>query len=378
MDPMTGRERLTNILAGQPNERLVWTTLVDDVTRSVMPPEVRRLHVLDFYRHVGCDILQFGDYGLPAEDRPISPAALRQPVRTVRSESDGLVTRATVSQWGELTASWRSGHPVTYPVETLADLEVLTRIWAHSRYEEVQDSRPEESLRRVEERIGDDGLYVATTAPSPVQQLIEGDLGLERFCYFLQDHPRQMEELLAAMHRCRVQEYEILARRTAAPAIVPVENTSSTLTSPSMYRQLSLPQIAEYARIVHKHGRKFILHMCGLLKGLLPVLKETHLDGINGLTPPTVGDTPYEAALDALGEGLILLGAGFPGQVFQKPGATAGEIQSTLDSLDTPRLRRARLLLWMGADGLPTPLERFLAVREWMDRHGGPTTQTGS
>lgn len=370
MAAMTGRERLTNILDGRPNDRLAWTTLVDDTTRSVMPAPVRQLHVLDFYRHVGCDILQFGDYGLPAEDRTASPAVLRQPVQRARTESDGLILRATVSQWGELTATWRRGHPVKYPVERPADLEVLTNIWAHSRYEEVQDSQPEESLRRIEERIGDDGIYVATTAPSPVQQLIEGDMGLEQFCYFLQDHPRQMEELLAAMHRCRVQEYEILARRTPCPAIIPVENTSSTLTSPSMYRQLSLPQIAEYARIVHRHGKKFILHMCGLLKCLLPVLKETGLDGINGLTPPTVGDTPCEAALDALGEDLILLGAIFPGQVFQRPGATAGEIHRTLDSLDTPRLRRARLLLWMGADGLPTPLERFLAVREWMEKKG--------
>jgi hypothetical protein len=40
-----------------------------------------------------------------------------------------------------------------------------------------------------------------------------------------------------------------------------------------------------------------------------------------------------------------------------------------LDRLYTPRIRRANLLLWLGADGLPTPLERFLWVGEWMDEN---------
>jgi len=44
---MTGRERLRRILRQQPVDRLAWTTLVDDRTRSVMPEEIRRLPVLD-------------------------------------------------------------------------------------------------------------------------------------------------------------------------------------------------------------------------------------------------------------------------------------------------------------------------------------------
>jgi len=32
----------------------------------------------------------------------------------------------------------------------------------------------------------------------------------------------------------------------------------------------------------------------------------------------------------------------------------------------TPRIRHANFVLWLPADGQPLPLERFLAVREWM------------
>ena len=61
---MTGRERLLNVLNRKPIDRVAWTTLVDDKTRSVMPQHAREMPVLDFYRQVGCDILQFGNYGL--------------------------------------------------------------------------------------------------------------------------------------------------------------------------------------------------------------------------------------------------------------------------------------------------------------------------
>jgi len=43
--------------------------LVDDVTCSGMPDEVRRLTPIEFYRRIGCDIVQLGNYGLAQELR---------------------------------------------------------------------------------------------------------------------------------------------------------------------------------------------------------------------------------------------------------------------------------------------------------------------
>ena len=60
----------------------------------------------------------------------------------------------------------------------------------------------------------------------------------------------------------------------------------------------------------------------------------------------------------------------FPTEVFHAPSTTPAQIHRTLDELFTPRLRRAHMLLWVAADGLPTPLERLLAVRDWFDRNG--------
>jgi len=159
-----------------------------------------------------------------------------------------------------------------------------------------------------------------------------------------------------------------VARRTLAPAVMPVENTSSTLIGPAMYERLSLPQISDFIAVMHRHGKKAVLHMCGHLKALLPAIKKTELDGINGLTPPPVGSATYEEALDALGDDVILLGSIMDPTVFQAPTFSKERLWRELDRVYTPRVRRAHFLLWVAADGLPTPLERFLAIGEWFEK----------
>ena len=52
--------------------------------------------------------------------------------------------------------------------------------------------------------------------------------------------------MLAVMHAKRLREYDILARRTTAEVVIPVENTSSALISSRAVSAYSLPQIRDY------------------------------------------------------------------------------------------------------------------------------------
>ena len=99
---------------------------------------------------------------------------------------------------------------------------------------------------------------------------------------------------------------------------------------------------------------------------LLPTIRETGLDGINAVTPPPVGDTEYEDVLDAYGDDFVPLGAVLSPTVFHRAGLGPEELHAFLDRLYTPRLRRAHMVLWLAADGLATPLERFQAAQQWM------------
>lgn len=390
---MKGRQLIQRILNRQSVGRLSWTTLVDEVTCSGMPDEVRRLPPIEFYRHIGCDILQLGNYGLPLELR-VSPAARlvcpevkqevlcedgspltqgSEPIGEIEIGTGGptvdkTVTLRRVSPWGTLATVLKHDHPVEHPVKSLKELRILRAIWEASDYVESQGM--EEVFARVERYIGDDGIYVPWLDPSPVQNLLEYEMGAANFYYLLDDHRQEVEELLAIMHAKRLQEYEIIARRTAADVVVSMENTSSTLISPRLYRQYSVPQLHDYIDILHRYGKIAVLHMCGHLKALLPAIRETGLDGINAATPPPVGTATFEDILDAFGDDFLLFGAVLAPTVFHKAGLDCDELSKCLDNLYTPRLRRARMVLWLAVDGLRTPLEKFQCVARWMSANG--------
>ena len=68
-----------------------------------------------------------------------------------------------------------------------------------------------------------------------------------------------------------------------------------------------------------------------------------------------------------IGEDLIIIGALDPSIFISGP---VEQIAAALDSLYTPRLRRANFILCLGADGICVPIERFQAVADWMNRNG--------
>jgi hypothetical protein len=210
---MTGKERVNNVLRRKSGNSVCWTTLIDAKTTEGMPEEIRKMSSFEFYRHVGCDIMQFGSYGMKGM---LSPSRLIQ-TNTARldvANPDDAFSMTMTSKWGTLTAAWQDGHPVKHPVETLEDLRIFKNIWLNSFYEESTDDEFEKTMRRIVDEIGNDGIMASTISPSPVQQLLENDCGVANFYYLYQDHPEEIKELLAIMHDRRKQEYEILARRT--------------------------------------------------------------------------------------------------------------------------------------------------------------------
>lgn len=364
---MTRRNRLLNLLDGRGIDRPVWTTLIDQATRANMPNLIKEMDHLEFYRYISCDVLQFGICGLRNAESLATPCHLVSPgVETIYSMNlDGSVFIGRKSEWGNLTSSFRNGHPLIYPVQSLADIIILKNIWLNSYYEESEGY--EASITRIMSEIGDDGIYAETVAPSPIQHLIETEMGLSGFYYMFDDHRRDVDELLDIMHNRRLDEYRIIARRSGADVVIPIENTSSLLTSPAIYSGYSLLHMKDYISALHEYSKKAVIHMCGHLKHLIPAIAQTGLDGVNGLTPFPVGDTAYEDVLDAFGDNFVILGGVFPPEILHKSDLTYAQLSAALDSLYTSRIRRSPFLLWAAVDGLPTDMHRFEMLRKWFD-----------
>lgn len=362
---MTGRERILARLQGKPVDCIPFQTLVDDITRSVMSPAYRELPVLDFYRAMDIDLVSFGGYGFPPELREIRPYTIDCGYETETSRDNDVTLSIRKIGRKQLTMRMQNAHPIQYPVETAEDLDILIELWESTAVRPPDEARLRESLNQyetIDAAIGDLGIYVPIVDQSAVQHLIEYECGLENFYYLLADDPEKMERAIAAIQAVRRAEYEYLAQYAPYDVIIPVENTSSLLTSPAIYRQYSLEHIREFSDIMHARGKQSVIHMCGSLLALLPELKETKLDGIHALTPPPIGTCPYDAAFDVLGDDLIVI-TGIGGAVHGMS-ITPEDIRALVQKHLTPRVLNARFITGIGCDGLATPEWKIRAAVE--------------
>ena len=363
---MTGRERLERMIDGLPTDRVCLSTLVDDITRSKMAPEWKDIPVLEFYRKLGYDHLQFGNYGLPEQLRFIPPYTIRCGYTTEREQHGDITIDRRIMDGQSLEIHMKLSHPIKYPVNDEDELELLCRMWETVEVVEKTGTELEESLAsyaRVDAAIGDMGIYVPTVSQSGVQHMLEYESGIENFYYLLEDAPELLEKTVELIQQQRQKIYELLAKHIPCKTIIPVENTSTTMISPSLYRKYTLPHMQKYAETMHKYGKKAIIHMCGHLGALLPELKEVGLDGIHALTEPPVGTCTYEMALDALGDDLVVF-TSFDATIMRDKTKTWEEKRQCIKNTLRERIVAGNFCFGAGADGRATPIEHFEVIRD--------------
>ncbi|NLG50873.1 MAG: hypothetical protein GX552_12265 [Chloroflexi bacterium] len=359
---MNGRERLTAIMHKEPADRPAWTTLVDDATLGGLPEGLAGMSGLDFYRHVGCEILLLNGWGTGVD---FASPTLEWPAGvevTTRQEGSRQITEL-VAGGARLVWERTGAHPTRFPVSTLEDVGLYRELWEGARYVERDDAPV---FRETNALIGGDGIVTRYCPSSTIPRLLEFDMGTQNFYYLLHDHRQEMEALMRVMHERQMQEFDLLARGPCDVLIL-CENTSTFFISPDIYRRYNGPHVRDFVQAVHAANKTALVHMCGHVHDILEPIKQTGLDGIHALTPPPTGDTPWELALDVLGEDTILVGILDPSIFILAP---LDEIPVALDALYTPRLRRANFCLWVAADGIRVPLERFEAVGAWMRGQG--------
>lgn len=358
---MTGRERLTAILNRRPTDRLSWSALVDGNTLGGLEGPRAGMSGLDFYRHLGCDVFELNGWDTPHGFS--SPALEWGEGVQERTWAEGeLWTHELRCEAGALRSVWRRNHPQRYYVETLEDLLVYRRLWEGARYVPGDDGP---AFAAINALLGDDGVITRFWGPSTIPRLLETDFGTRAFYYLLHDHPAEIEALISLMHQRELEAFALLA---AGPwdSVTLCENTSTYYISPDIYRRFNGPHVRDFAQAVQAAGKRAIIHMCGHVRNLLGDLRWVGADGAHALTPPPTGDTPWELALDALGDETIIFGALDPTIFTLGP---LEDIGPALDRLYTPRLRAAHFCLLVAADGLRVPAERFEAVARWFEAH---------
>ncbi len=171
----------------------------------------------------------------------------------------------------------------------------------------VEDEHYVPQYEHAAAEIAVTGMPTIDVPATPLMHILMWVMDVQPTLMAMIDFEDQMAELMAAVHRKNLEYYRLAAK---GPGLMlrPMEDTSSMLTGPSMYAKHCVGMLNDYARIAHEAGKLFVPHMCGHLDGMLDVLKEVDLDGIEAVTTPPLGDANLPRIREKLGDIWILGG----------------------------------------------------------------------
>jgi hypothetical protein len=206
----------------------------------------------------------------------------------------------------------------------------------HALLDDLRYEPDYEKARAQFAKVGDTGLVTVDAPATPLQHIIMWDLNVQDALMAMYDRTGEMVDLMRHMHEKNLEYYRVAA---AGPGEVvrPMEDTSSMLTGPAMYAEHCAAYLSEYGRIVHEHGKKFIVHMCGHLKDMLPIIKDIELDGIEAATPGPTGNVEPTDIRRVLGDVIIMGGVDPSRYAIQPPQEMVKTIKDRLNRIKGDR-----------------------------------------
>jgi len=196
-----------------------------------------------------------------------------------------------------------------YLIKDLSDYEVITYIIENTEF------YPDyEAFLSVERNLGEDGVVPAIVERSPLQKLTLEIMGYRRFSIDLYRHPKELEDLLRVIEKKEDEIYRIAAESPAEIIWCP-DNIDGATIGPKLFEKYCIPFYNRMARLLHKRGKIFEVHMDGRLKCLRDLIPKTEIDVVEAFTPPPMGDLPLAEARATWGEKYAIW-MNFPGSVF--------------------------------------------------------------
>ena len=257
----------------------------------------------------------------------------------------------------------QSWHPTEFPIKSKDDIIIMTQ-WVKDA-EVVFDKEQHDKAVEMYKSFGDNAFILDSIGQSALMHFVEWLAGVEDGHYLLFDCIAEAEELFEAVHNNYLKRFEISIDKSPADTLQLTENTSTTLISPNQFETYCLPHISAYGKMVRESGRNFMLHMCGHLKRLLPMLNLVSANIFEAFTSPPVGDTTL---LDGRLEcpDVCLCGGTNAVIWMQSVRDIIAYIEEQLDVL--PHHRGIHI----SSAGVMPPMcevEKIIAVKEWLDKY---------
>jgi len=299
--PLTHRERILNVLRGKGSlndqppffpDLSYWFEV--NRARSTLPATVADCEdLLSLHRRM--------DVGLPVHlynetYRVIYDDSIRI---TVERQQDTVVQTittpvGTVRSCRRSLIEHESAFRVEHPVKTVEDLRVIEYMYTHRRIEPTYDL-----VSKALADLGEIGFVDLVLPRSPLPRLLIDLAGIETGIYLMHDHPDACERLFRVIEEQDTLIFEIMAN---APGTVCIfgDNVDEVIVPPDWFAKYSLPYYQKRCETLHRGGKLVSIHMDGRLHGLLPMIKDTGIDILDGITPAPMNDFTPEQMRDAL------------------------------------------------------------------------------
>lgn len=302
MEALSAKERLLNAMTGKPVDRMPWSPFLAYYW-DFLEKETQKKGMVSYYKEMQADPLLRGTSCLHSVHW--DGCEIRQELKGNKQHTVYETRVGKLTEVRTYSAAANSWFLTDHPVKEEEDFRILQYLYEHMRLEEHVEEFEEEY-----KRLGEDGLIlpvIGTDLKTAFQSMVEHWCGTENLVYALCDYPELVGDCLHAMQEKDRKTVEI-ALKSSAEGFIFWEDSSTTNISPTFFEQYALPQINEWADLLHGENRLLVHHACGHLRGLMPQIAKSRIDVLESISPPPTGNITAEEIRQALPERIALIG----------------------------------------------------------------------
>lgn len=308
--------------------------------RNTLPDQHKNHTMVEIARQLGCPVWN-----------PLRPWRMDHPgvdIVEERSGTEKVIRYKTPER--ELTERWELGPDgdwwqVEYPVKGTDDLDAALAVARSRQYELVPDS-----VSDLSPEEGKDHVVVLELPMQPYADLLHNFLGWsDGLMLLLGPDKTRLSEMMALMEEKRLNILEKIAALPGDLALA-ADNLDGQYISPPVFKDHLQKSYEKTAEICHAHGKKLMVHMGGPGKHLFPLLAQTGVDGVQGVSGPPQSDATLEEARGLSGPDATLWG-GIP-QDLLIPTHTESELTKSVQKA-VAHVRKDRRMIIGIADRVP-------------------------
>lgn len=333
---MTSRERLLTALANQRPDRL--PCQVHGWMGYYLEKHLNGMDWWQAYEKFGMDFAIYVSPSYTYSDAALARWNIKRRELGMDRDGNHLWEETIITPKGELhhqgAQNAITGWTTEYLIKTPRDFDLWNEFYP------VPDGIDFTPIQRAKDRLGDRGI-IRSHPFSPGQgspwQSFCTLFDTEHAIMLGMDEPAVLHQYLDAILQKTLRVTSMWGGTPADMVEVGGGAGSSTVISPAFYREFGLPYDQRQNKLFHEAGVKVVNHFCGGLMPMLELVVESGADGLETMTPPSMGgDCDLREASRRVGDKLFFIG-GFDQNAGFERGTPAVARQQVLECFEATK-----------------------------------------